>query len=80
MTDFRGDLPKIDVPVLVVHGTEDPRISVDLARESREALRGFGVPLTYREFEMGHEIRPEALKVVVQWLDNRAFSRGASEP
>jgi non-heme chloroperoxidase len=21
--DFRGDLPKIDVPALVVHGTED---------------------------------------------------------
>ncbi|HEY2072202.1 MAG TPA: alpha/beta hydrolase, partial [Gaiellaceae bacterium] len=23
LTDFRGDLPKIDVPVLVIHGTED---------------------------------------------------------
>jgi non-heme chloroperoxidase len=23
LTDFRGDLPKMDVPVLVVHGTED---------------------------------------------------------
>jgi non-heme chloroperoxidase len=23
LTDFRGDLPKIDVPVLVMHGTED---------------------------------------------------------
>jgi len=23
LTDFRGDLPKIDVPVLVVHGTDD---------------------------------------------------------
>jgi non-heme chloroperoxidase len=23
LTDFRGDLPKIDVPVLVLHGTED---------------------------------------------------------
>jgi hypothetical protein len=24
MTDFRGDLPKIDVPVLLVHGDADP--------------------------------------------------------
>jgi non-heme chloroperoxidase len=24
LTDFRGDLPKIDVPTLVVHGTADP--------------------------------------------------------
>jgi pimeloyl-ACP methyl ester carboxylesterase len=23
LTDFRGDLPKIDVPTLVVHGAED---------------------------------------------------------
>jgi non-heme chloroperoxidase len=23
LTDFRGDLPKIDVPTLVAHGTED---------------------------------------------------------
>jgi non-heme chloroperoxidase len=23
LTDFRGDLPKIDVPTLVMHGTED---------------------------------------------------------
>ena len=23
LTDFRGDLPKIDVPTLVVHGTAD---------------------------------------------------------
>ena len=23
MTDFREDLPKVDVPVLVLHGTED---------------------------------------------------------
>jgi non-heme chloroperoxidase len=23
LTDFRGDMPRIDVPTLVVHGTED---------------------------------------------------------
>jgi non-heme chloroperoxidase len=28
-TDFRGDLPKIDVPVLVVHGTEDRILPFD---------------------------------------------------
>jgi non-heme chloroperoxidase len=29
LTDFRGDLPKIDVPVLVVHGTEDRILPID---------------------------------------------------
>jgi pimeloyl-ACP methyl ester carboxylesterase len=28
-TDFRGDLPKIDVPVLILHGTEDNILPID---------------------------------------------------
>lgn len=71
------DLPKLpeheNFPVLVVHGTRDDRIEVERARESREALRPFGVGLTYREFDMGHEIRQDALKVVLQWLDDKAL-------
>jgi phospholipase/carboxylesterase len=66
------------LPVLVMHGTADPMISIDRAREAREALRGFGVSLTYREFDMGHEIRPEALRVLIRWLDERALSRSGS--
>src|SRR5438270_2468969 len=31
-TDFRRDLPKIDVPVLVVHGTEDRILPIDATR------------------------------------------------
>jgi phospholipase/carboxylesterase len=71
------DLPRLPeheaLPVLVVHGTADPMIEVERARESREALRRFGVSLTYRELDMGHEIRPEALRVVIRWLEERGF-------
>jgi phospholipase/carboxylesterase len=63
------------LPVLVVHGTSDTMVEVERARESREALRAFGVALTYREFEMAHEIRPDALRVVVRWLEEKAFAR-----
>jgi phospholipase/carboxylesterase len=59
------------LPVLVLHGTRDDRIDVERARESREALRAYGVAMTYREFDMGHEIRPDALKVVLQWLKEK---------
>jgi len=72
------DLPKLPehegFPVLVIHGTRDDRIEVERARESREALRAYGVSITYREFEMGHEIRPEALRVVLQWLDDKVLT------
>jgi phospholipase/carboxylesterase len=74
-----ADLPRLPehaaLPVLVLHGTADHMIEVERARESRELLRPFGVGLTYREFDMGHEIRPEALRVVVRWLEERAFNR-----
>ena len=32
LTDFRADLPKIDVPTLVVHGTEDRILPFDVDR------------------------------------------------
>jgi phospholipase/carboxylesterase len=75
--ELAGILPKLPeqegFPVLVIHGTRDNRISVEQARESREALRQYGVTLTYREFDMGHEIRQDALRVVLQWLDEKAL-------
>lgn len=63
------------LPVLILHGTADSMIEVARARESREALRRYEVALTYREFEMGHEIRPEALRVLGRWLEEKAFAR-----
>ena len=56
---------------LVLHGTEDPMIPIDRARASREALAQLGVPFTYREYEMGHEINPDALRELLTWLDEK---------
>jgi phospholipase/carboxylesterase len=77
------DLPRLpeqrELPVLMIHGTTDQVIDVERARESREALRQFGVGITYREFEMGHEIRPDALRVALRWLAERGFRRRAGQ-
>jgi phospholipase/carboxylesterase len=62
-------------PVLVLHGTRDDRIEVERARESRESLRLYGVAMTYREFDMGHEIRQDALKVVLKWLQEKTLPK-----
>jgi phospholipase/carboxylesterase len=61
------------LPTLLVHGTRDPMIPVDRGRASRDRLLALGVPTTYREVEMEHEIRPEALHVLVDWLDERVL-------
>ena len=60
-------------PVLVQHGTEDPIIAVDRARESRDALQRFSVDLTYREHEMEHTISQEALRDLILWLQDKVI-------
>jgi phospholipase/carboxylesterase len=62
-------------PVLVMHGTRDPMIDVARGRESREVLRERRVSLRYREYEMGHEISREALRDLVDWMDETLGSR-----
>lgn len=75
-------LPKLPehegFPVLVVHGTRDPSIPIERAREAREALRAYEVAMMYREFDMGHEIHRDALRVILRWLEERAFVREAA--
>ncbi len=61
-------LPRLNVndavqslPTLVQHGTQDPMIEVDRARSSVEMLRQLRLPLTFREYQMGHEIGARSL-------------------
>lgn len=61
------------LPTLVVHGTEDPMIGIDRAYTSRDTLLELGVPTVFREYAMGHEIRPEALREIVGWLEEKAW-------
>lgn len=61
------------LPTLVIHGSEDPMISVEMARQSRDALVELRVPATYREYPMGHEINQEALRELVGWLDQKVL-------
>jgi phospholipase/carboxylesterase len=57
------------LPALVQHGINDPTIEVARARDSVDRLRGLKVPLTYREYEMGHEITPKGLGDLSAWLE-----------
>lgn len=58
---------------LVVHGTKDPMVPIDRAYASRDALLRLKVPTVFREYEMAHEIRPEALRDILGWLEQRVF-------
>lgn len=67
--------PRLEnLPVFVSHGTEDPMIPIERGRESKERLTNLGALLTYREYEMQHEILPDALRDMVRWLDEKALN------
>ncbi len=51
-------------PVLVVHGQYDPVVPLGAAHQVRDRLQALGVPLTYREYPMGHEISPKVLEAI----------------
>jgi len=60
---------------LVQHGTRDELISIDRGRQSVERLRELGADVTYREYEMGHEISAASLRDLVAFLDQHLRSR-----
>jgi phospholipase/carboxylesterase len=62
--------------VLVQHGTRDPTIEVERARDSVDRLRALKAPLTYREYEMGHEIAPQSLGDLTAWLEDKVLKTG----
>jgi phospholipase/carboxylesterase len=57
-----------DMPIFMVHGVSDAVIPIGEARAARAYLSRLPVDLTYREYEMGHQVTVESLKDVVAWL------------
>lgn len=51
-------------PVLLVHGKDDRIVPLSAAYQTRDQLKSWGVALDYHEFAMGHEIRPEVLELM----------------
>ena len=59
---------KKDVPVLIVHGTEDDMIPVLAARRARRLLEQHGIEPEYHEFPMGHHVTPESMEIVRDFI------------
>ena len=62
------------LPTLIQHGTQDSMIEVDRARDSVERLRQLKLPLTFREYDMGHDITPANLRELSTWLDEKVLN------
>jgi phospholipase/carboxylesterase len=76
---FSGFIPRVDgfdldpegrsgLPVSISHGSLDPIISVEFAREARARLEAAGLAVRYREDPVPHTIAPGALAQAKQVL------------
>ena len=61
----------IGLPIFVAHGARDMLLPINHGREARAMLSELPVELTYREYDMGHEISYDSLKDVTGWLKER---------
>ena len=69
------DVPATEqLPVLIQHGKRDELVGVERARQSSEKLRDLRVPVTYREYEMGHELNAQSLTDLSEWLQEKVLS------
>ncbi len=66
---FELDLSDRDgFPVAIGHGTHDPVISVQFARDAHQRLETAGARILYRESPMFHSIDPAFVHVLQNWL------------
>jgi phospholipase/carboxylesterase len=57
-----------DLQIFIAHGTEDPIINVEEARDSKRFLQGHGYQPQYHEFDMAHGISQDVLEVLEPWI------------
>jgi phospholipase/carboxylesterase len=62
------------LPVLVQHGSNDQLVDIGRARQSVETLRDLRIPVTYREYDMGHELNARSLGDLSAWLQEKVLS------
>jgi phospholipase/carboxylesterase len=78
---FEADLgARRGLRVATVHGTRDPVISVEFARDAGRRLEDAGVDLLYREAPIAHSIDPASLPVLREWLGRTVAAASRSAP
>lgn len=77
-TYFYQDIPK-EIPILMLHGDVDDRVSVEQARKLRDLLQSSGHDVEYHEFpgaghnlsEVGSEQRKQTIEIINRFIIER---------
>lgn len=58
-------------PIFMAHGAYDPVVPQRLGERSRERLLGFGHPLAWHSYPMAHQLCPQEISDLADWLNER---------
>ncbi len=65
----RVDLANVETPILMAHGLSDPMIPITRAITSRQRLLDLGYQIEWHEYAMGHQVCPQEIADIAQWLN-----------
>jgi phospholipase/carboxylesterase len=57
--------------VFVAHGIQDNTLQIQYARDAKLFIESLKVPLSYHEYQMGHQINGDVLNDLKSWLSNQ---------
>ncbi|NHC09298.1 alpha/beta hydrolase [Stutzerimonas degradans] len=58
-------------PVLCLHGSRDDVVPLPMGRAAYECLQAAGVAASWRDYSMGHEVLPQEIRDIGEWLAER---------
>ncbi len=59
---------KKQLPVYCLHGTFDDIVQLAMGRAAHDCLKAQGVPVTWQEYPMSHEVLPQEIRDIGTWL------------
>lgn len=54
--------------IFMAHGSQDPVLPLQLGGYARRWLEARGYPLEWHEYAMGHQVCPEEIRAIADWL------------
>lgn len=63
------------IPIFMAHGLEDPIVPLELAVQSRDALKSNGYSVQWVEYPMPHSVCMEEVVTIGEWLTDKFKSR-----
>jgi phospholipase/carboxylesterase len=63
------------IPVFMAHGSFDPVVPIGLGEYSRRQLQKFGLQVQFKSYPMQHNVCPDEIRAMGDWLSERFATR-----